>query len=181
MDVTEAIAPRSDQMNAEDLLTGPRTFTIAEVTKGSAEQPVCIHLAEFPKGRPFKPSKTVLRIFVAAWGKEAQEWVGRRVTLYRDPDVKWAGAAVGGIRVSAMSHIEKPLSLSLTETRGTRRAHKIQPLKDEPAPTRTEPTAEQVAACTDVKQLGVWWKVSSPDRRAQIEVRVTELRAEGGA
>ena len=28
MDITETIAPRSDQLNAEDLLTGPRTFTV---------------------------------------------------------------------------------------------------------------------------------------------------------
>jgi hypothetical protein len=64
-DLTESIVPKSDQLNAEDLLTGPRTFTITEVRKGSLEQPVDIHLAEFP-GRPFRPSKTVRRILVAA-------------------------------------------------------------------------------------------------------------------
>jgi hypothetical protein len=67
MDLTDSIAPRSDQMNAEDLLTGPRTFTVTEVRKGSsAEQPVSIYLAEFPSDRPFKPSKTVRRILVSA-------------------------------------------------------------------------------------------------------------------
>jgi hypothetical protein len=71
MDMTDTIVPKSDQLNAEDLLTGPRTFTITEVRKGSAEQPVDIHLAEFP-GRPFKPSKTVRRILVSAWGKPTQ-------------------------------------------------------------------------------------------------------------
>ncbi|NKV63722.1 hypothetical protein GS924_06835 [Rhodococcus hoagii] len=58
MDLTESIAPRSDQLNAEDLLSGPRTVTVEKVTKGSAEQPVNVHLVEFP-GRPFRPSKTV--------------------------------------------------------------------------------------------------------------------------
>ena len=55
MDLTDTIIPRSDQMNAEDLLTGPRTFTIMEVRKSdSTEQPVDIVLVEFPPGRPFK-------------------------------------------------------------------------------------------------------------------------------
>src|SRR5690606_23503087 len=54
MDMTESIAPKSDQMNADDLISGPRTFTIAEVGKGSPDQPVNVVLAEFPKGRPFK-------------------------------------------------------------------------------------------------------------------------------
>ena len=54
--MTQSIAPKSDQLNAEDLLTGPRTFTITEVVEGNAEQPVNVHLAEMP-GRPWRPSK----------------------------------------------------------------------------------------------------------------------------
>jgi len=132
MDLTESIAPKSDQLNAEDLLTGPRTFTVAEVKKGSAEQPVDIHLVEHP-GRPFRPSKTVRRILVNAWGPDAAAYVGRRMTLYRDPSVKFGGAEVGGIRVSHLSGIDKPLSVSLTVTRGKRSAFKVLPLTDAPA------------------------------------------------
>jgi hypothetical protein len=90
MDISSTIVPKSDQLNAEDLLTGPRTFTVEKVTAGSAEQPVDIHLVEFP-GRPFRPSKTVRRILVNAWGAEASAYVGRRMTLYRDPAVKFGG------------------------------------------------------------------------------------------
>ena len=129
MDLTESIAPKSDQLNAEDLLTGPRTFTVAEVKKGSAEQPVDIHLVEFP-GRPFRPSKTVRRILVNAWGAEASAYVGRRMTLYRDPAVKFGGMDVGGIRVSHLSHIDKPLSVALTVSRGKRAPYTVKPLPD---------------------------------------------------
>ncbi len=132
MDLTDTITPRSDQMNAEDLLTGPRTFTVAEVRKGSAEQPVDIHLVEFP-GRPFRPSKTVRRILVNAWGPEASAYVGRRMTLYRDPSVKFGGMDVGGIRVSHLSHIDKPLSVALTVSRGKRLPYTVQPLPAETA------------------------------------------------
>lgn len=129
MDISDSIVPRSDQTNAEDFLTGPRTVTIADVKKGSAEQPVDILLVEFP-GRPFRPSKTVRRLLVAAWGPEASAYVGRRMTLYRDPSVRFGGADVGGIRVSHMSNLDKPLSVALTVSRGKRQPYTVQPLKD---------------------------------------------------
>jgi hypothetical protein len=133
VDLTESIAPKSDQLNAEDLLTGPRTFTVAEVRQGSAEQPVDVHLVEFP-GRPFKPSKTVRRIMVAAWGKDSAAYAGRRLTLYRDPTVRFGGQDVGGIRVSHMSHIEKRIVLALTVTRGKRAPYTVEPLTERAGP-----------------------------------------------
>jgi hypothetical protein len=145
MDLTESIAPKSDQLNAEDLLTGPRTFTVDKVSKGSAEQPVDIHLVEFP-GRPFRPSKTVRRILVNAWGPDANTYTGRRMTLYRDPAVKFGGMDVGGIRVSHLSHIEKPLSVALTVSRGKRQAYKVLPLVDAPPPRTRGPQTDDGAA-----------------------------------
>jgi hypothetical protein len=125
-------------MNAEDLLTGPRTFTVTEVRKGSsAEQPVSIYLAEFPSDRPFKPSKTVRRLIVSAWGKESEAYTGRRLTLYRDPDVTFGKDKVGGIRVSHMSHIDKRITLALTTTRGKRAPFIVEPLPDTPTPKAT--------------------------------------------
>jgi hypothetical protein len=40
MDISDTLAPNSDQLDAVDLIGGPRTFTITDVTKGNAEQPV---------------------------------------------------------------------------------------------------------------------------------------------
>jgi hypothetical protein len=131
MDLTESIAPKSDQLNAEDLLTGPRTFTVERVTAGSAEQPIEIHMAGFP-GRPFKPSKTVRRILVAAWGPEASAYTGRRMTLYRDPSVRFGKDEVGGIRVSHLSDIDKRITLALTVTRGKRAPFAVDPLPPMP-------------------------------------------------
>ena len=146
MDLTETIVPRSDQLNSDDLFASPRTVTITDVRAGSVEQPVDIHLAEFP-GRPFKPSKTVRRILVAAWGKDGDAYVGRRLTLYRDPDVRFGGQDVGGIRVSHMSHIAKPLKLALTVSKGKKAPYVIQPLADAPAPAQAKvPTAEELIA-----------------------------------
>lgn len=131
MDITETLAPRSDQINADDFITGSRTFTVEKVTAGTPEQPVEIHLAGLP-GRPFKPSKTVRRLLVAAWGPEASVWTGRRMTLYRDPAVRFGGAEVGGIRVSHLSDIDKRIQVALTVTRGKRQPFTIEPLAPMP-------------------------------------------------
>jgi len=156
MDLTDSIAPRSDQMNAEDLLTGPRTFTVTEVRKGSsAEQPVSIYLAEFPSDRPFKPSKTVRRLIVSAWGKESEAYTGRRLTLYRDPDVTFGKDKVGGIRVSHMSHIDKRITLALTTTRGKRAPFVVEPLPDAPTPKATTAGADIDALAKAFEAAGV--------------------------
>ena len=129
-DMTDSIAPRSDQMNAEDLLTGPRTFTITEVRiLSSPEQPVWVFFAEHPQ--PFKPSKTVRRLMVFAWGPDSAAYVGKRMTLYRDPDVRFGGQDVGGIRVSHMSGITRRLEVALSVTRGRRAPFVVEPLADE--------------------------------------------------
>lgn len=170
MDMTESIAPKSDQLNAEDLLTGPRTFTIAEVKKGSAEQPVDVHLVEFP-GRPFKPSKTVRRIMVAAWGPDAAAYAGHKMTLYRDPAVRFGGQDVGGIRVSHMTGIEKRLTIALTVSKGKRAPYVVEPLTA-PAQAAVHPNAEKITA------LQTEWQTADPDRKTAIEAEVAELRAE---
>ena len=128
MDITETLAPKSDQMDAEDLIGGERTFTVESVNRGSVEQPVEIRLAEFP--RCFRPSKTVRRILAAAWGTDATAWTGRRMTLFRDATVMFGGEAVGGIRVSALSHIDKPIALALMAKRGKRASFTVNPLAD---------------------------------------------------
>lgn len=177
MNLSQAVIARSDQLNADDLVSGPRTFTVAGVRRGDAEQPVAIELTEFP-GRPFKPSKTVLRILAHAWGEETDDWPqGARFTLYRDEKVKWAGQEIGGIRVSHMSHLDKPIKIALAESKGKKTLHTVLPLPDAPKPP-PEPTAEEVAACTDVAALGAMWKRSGPERRQQIEARVSDLKNE---
>ena len=145
LDLTESIAPKSDQMNSDDLFSGPRTFTISEVRAAtSGEQPIDVVLAEFPAARPFKPSKSMRRVMVAAWGPDASTYAGKRMTLYRDPSIKFGGQAVGGIRISAMSHIDKPMVLALTETRGKKATFKVDVLKAN-APTSPAVSPETMA------------------------------------
>lgn len=127
MDLSTTTEPRSDQQNFDDYATASKTVTVSDVKAGSAEQPVEIHLTEYP-GRPFKPSKSMRRVLVACWGSDSAEYVGRRMTLYGDPTVKFGGQTVGGIRIGALSHIDKPVTVALTVTRGKRAPFTVQPL-----------------------------------------------------
>lgn len=142
MDMTNSIIPRSDQINADDLMTGPITVTISKVSAGSAEQPVDVHLVEFP-GRAFRPSKSMRRVMVAAWGAETNVYAGHRMTLYRDPTIRFGRDEVGGIRISHLSHIDKTLKLALTVTRGKREAFTVEPLRGD-APKSVALSSESV-------------------------------------
>lgn len=173
MDLTDTIIPRSDQLNAEDLLTGPRTVTITEVKRGNAEQPVAVHLDGLP-GRPYYPCKSMRRVMVAAWGPDASAYVGRRMKLYRDPDVKFGGLATGGIRIEALSHLDKPMTLALTVTRGKRAPYVVKPLADD-APTAA-PVPTYMADARAAKTLEEWRQVW---QRAKDAGHLTEaLKAE---
>ena len=144
MDISTTIAPKSDQLNADDLLGGPVTVTITKVTRGDADQPVNIATAEFGDGRPFKPCKSMRRVLVAAWGKDASEYTGRRMLLYREATVKFGGQEVGGIRIGALSHIDHKLTLALTMTRGKRAPYTVESLPE--TTPETTPISDDEAA-----------------------------------
>lgn len=165
-DISDTLAPNSDQLDAIDLLGQPRTFTIMEVTKGNAEQPVQVHFAEFP--RVWRPGKSMRRVLAACWGTDASLWVGRRVTLYCDETIRFGSDVVGGTRISHLSHLDKPKSIPLLVSRGKSASFKVQPL---PEPTR----AERIAS------LKAEWKHAVPDRKKVIESQVAELTAEASA
>jgi hypothetical protein len=196
MDISSTTIADSTQVNADDLIGHDVTVTITDVTKGNAEQPINIHLAEFPD-KVFRPSKGMRRVLIEAWGSESSVYVGRRMTLYRDPEVSFGRDRVGGVRISKLSHIDKRMEIPLTVSRGRRKPYVVQPLPDSPdadvAPVASvgkpdqvapasgvslkEPTAKQVAACTDKATLTEMWHVSGPERRTQIEARVADLQA----
>ena len=183
MDLTKALAPKSDQLDAADLIDSPpQIFTITEVRENGSEladqQPVNISLAEFP--RVWRPSKGMLRVLADNWGKDVSVWTGRKVELYGDPNVYFGKEKRGGTRISRLSHISAEKK-TLVNPRGGRGAYwSVQPLPDTPvAPTQPpEPTAEEVAACNDVDALRAMWDAAGPERREQIKARVDALNAD---
>lgn len=164
--------PRSDQYNADDFVQGPREFTVAGVRAGTAEQKYDILLDG--ETRCWRPPLTVLRLLMAAWGDEASAWTGKRVRLYRDASIRFGKDLTGGIRVSHLSGIDKPLTVALTATRGKRAVHTVEPLPDAPTAPR-EPTPDEVAACTDLERLRAMHAAAGPEMRAVIIARRDEL------
>lgn len=127
-DISETILAKSDQLNADDLISAPRRIKVTDTTQGNAENPVIVHY-EGDTGRPFKPCKTVRRILAAAWGANTGAWIGQEAVLYCDPSVVYAGKEVGGIRIKALSGIPKRMIISLAKTRGKKIEHVIDVLE----------------------------------------------------
>ena len=155
MDISDSLAANSAQQNYDEYLAGPKTVTVEKVTRGSSEQPVDVHLVEFP-GKPFKPAKSVRRVLAAAWGTDASAWAGRRMTIYGDPEVRYAGKAVGGLRVSHVSHIDKPVTVALTVTRGKREPFTVQPLVEAAYTPSQDFIALMQAATTGDEKNQIW-------------------------
>lgn len=127
VDIRAAAAPKSDQLNADDVIGGSMTVTVTAVKAGNKEQPIVIHY-EGENGRPYKPCKSMLRALMTAWGDKGADWVGKSMTLFNDPTVTWAGVQVGGIRISHVSHIKSSIAMSLTASKGKRKPYRVDPL-----------------------------------------------------
>lgn len=110
MDISKALVAKSDMLNASDLTGSPVVATIKDVRKGDAAKPVIVEL-EGMDGRPWKPSKGMLRVVAHAWGTESDKWIGRLVKLANNPEVIYAGEKVGGVEVIAMSHIDAAFTI----------------------------------------------------------------------
>lgn len=200
-DMSSVIVPKSDQINAEDFIAGPRTFTIEGVAiSPGTEQPVSIKLAG--EQRVFRPCKSMSRVLVGGWGPDATVYVGRSLTLYRDPKVKWGGLEVGGIRISHMSHIERDMVMSLTATKGKRAPHQVKVLQGAPVQQRQASQAQPddgvakwvsdhiglVVGAQDLERLASvqasgkkrfdWLAGTHPDKHAQVKAAYEKRFAE---
>lgn len=144
MDITETLAPNSDQLDAIELAAGPRTFRVKEVSRGNAEQPVNVHFHDFP--RPWRPSKGMRRVLAACWGADASQWAGRQVTLYLDPEVTFGKEKPGGTRIAALSHIDGPKRIPLLVARGKSATFTVQPLTAAAPAPQVDPLAVAKAA-----------------------------------
>ena len=159
LDMSETTKAKSDQLNSADLIGAPRTILITKVTKVNDEkQPIWIDY-EGGEGRPYKPSLGFRRGLIAVWGKDGEAYVGKRATLFCEPSVQYGGKDDGGIRISHVSHIDKPVKFQLRISRHKSIMYTVKPLED-----TTEPKAilknedfiewcESFESCADMKLL----------------------------
>lgn len=130
MDLSKTIEAKSDQLNSDDFIgTGPITIKVTKVSgvAGDQQQPIAINY-DGDNGKPYKPCKSMRRVLVQVWGNDGASYVGKSMTLYRDASVKFGGIDVGGIRIAAMSDIDKPITMALTASKASRKPFTVQPL-----------------------------------------------------
>jgi len=148
-DLSKTVVPKSDQLNSDDLIVGTKTLTITGVSVVAGDQPVHVSY-EGDEKKPWKPCKSMRRVLILAWGSEGDNYVGKKITVYNDPSVTWAGSAVGGIRITHMSDLkdDKPLRLNLTVTRGQRKQFTVKPIITTPLNALTDEVFN--GFCTDL-------------------------------
>jgi len=183
-DLRLTIQPKSDQLNADDLIGRSLTIKVSGVKlSGDADQPVCVHY-EGDNGKPYKPCLSMRRVMIKVWGDQGAAFVGKRMTLYRDDKVTFGKDAVGGIRISHMSDIDREVTMALTATRANRKPYTVKPM----APERGEPvesvdlltvlTKGRAAAARGSAALTAWWSSLDRDEKAAAKpVLDSELKA----
>ena len=124
-DVSLAMEAKSDQLNAMDIMGYEPVIRVRAVDVRDGEQPVSVYY-DGDNNRPWKPSKGMIRILSAAWGRETDYWLGRSAQIYCDPTVVYAGQPVGGVRIRALSDIDKNgLTFILTINRKKREPYSV--------------------------------------------------------
>ena len=168
-DISHTLMGKSSQLNAADI-AGPIVVQIERVVVSLDDQPVAVHLVGY-KAKPWKPCLTMRRLLSEVWCLDGDVWVGRWVELYRDPRVTWGREAVGGIRVSGLSHIDREHSIRLPVSKSKRETFTVKPLQPpqhstpKPKTRKTTPTSTQPARSLDdvcgslgieIEQLDAW-------------------------
>ena len=139
IDMSLTVAAKSDQLTADSLLGRTLTIRITRVSGCDDEQPIAIHF-EGDEGKPYKPCKIMRRVIIQVWDRYADAYVGKSMTLYRDPKVRFGAMVVGGIRISHMSGITEPVTLAVMESKKVMKPFTVKPL------VAAKPKPEQSAA-----------------------------------
>lgn len=126
-DMISSIKVKSDELTADELIGRKLTIKITAVEATPGDRPRAL----FYEGgeKPWKPCLSMRKVIVHVWGDNIEDsYVGRRLTLFRDPTVVWGGMAVGGIRISNMDGLTEPVQIALTVRKGKKEWFVVNPL-----------------------------------------------------
>ncbi len=94
----------SDVIRFVDIPPGDHDVQIKEVKRGKVtgsggkqNGKAMIYLVG--KDKPIAAGAAICGVIEQLYGKAPRAWAGKFITIYGDPNVKFGGAAVGGIRV----------------------------------------------------------------------------------
>lgn len=161
VNMLDTIIAKSNQLNSDDLIGSSLTIKITKLVGSAGDQPIAVHY-ENDNGKPYMPCKSMRRVMVALWGLDGSLYAGRSLTLYRDEKVAFGGLAVGGLRISHMSHIDNAHTIVLTASRANKKPFTVKPLLLAVEAPTVDMTALRdagvMAANQGLDALKAWWK-----------------------
>ena len=176
VDMSKTIAPKSDQLNADDLISGDRVITVTRVQGlDDAQQPVAVYYEGSSK--PYKPCKSMRRVMVKAWGADASKYAGRSMRIFCDPEVQFGGMKVGGIRISHMSHIERDMQMALTASKTKRAPYLVRVLQQQQPKSEMSGSAalSLINSSQNLEALKQNWSKISPNWATFTEAEQEEI------
>jgi hypothetical protein len=149
MNIREFVTIKSDRLNYENFIMGAKEFTISKLAKKTDQGKARLLIYfEGHEATPYWPSLGMIKCLSSpeGWGDAPfADWIGRRMTLFGEPTVVYAGKEIGGIQISHISHIKGEYSTKITLRRGMRIDFTIEPLATKtvstPAPALQYPAA----------------------------------------
>jgi hypothetical protein len=180
-DFAQTLAAKSDQINNTDLSGGSQTITITRVVvKTNEDQPVS--LGFHGSDKVYRPCKGMRRVIAQVWGDDPTAYIGRSLTLYRDPEVRFGADTTGGTRISHMSHIDGQKKATVPLSRGKVKQYTINPISAPAVQTRQEPPSNaldlaKAAAGGGTASFREWWTSDAGKScRSVIEPDMNDLK-----
>ena len=89
----------------DDIIVTCKATTLEDMPGDSGEQRWILHFKELPKGLVL--NTTSIRVLEKAFGGHSDNWNGKKVQLYVDPNVSFKGQVVGGLRLKPLKEPKK--------------------------------------------------------------------------
>jgi hypothetical protein len=159
----QALAPKSDQLNADDLIAANKIIVISgvNINLGSEQKIIINYYGD--NGKPWKPSKGMGRVLTELLGGDPDKWVGETVELFRNKEIRFGKEKCGGIQIAGMSAVRNVTTLLITTSKGKKSSITINPiaaLGNAPAQQRTQAPAAQPAQQNPKRELAVKLKAA---------------------
>jgi len=95
----------------DDIIVTIRGVKLEDMPGDGNERRWVLSFRELPKGLVL--NVTTIRVLDKAYGGDTDDWTGKKVVLYVDPNVSFKGQVVGGLRLrpqrtvkAAVTHVE---------------------------------------------------------------------------
>src|SRR5581483_8362074 len=87
---------RKDDVDDEIIVT-IKSVKLEDMPGEDGEQRWVLYFRELGKGLVL--NTTTIRVLEKTYGQHSDDWTGKRVVLYVDPNVSFKGQVVGGLRI----------------------------------------------------------------------------------